>query len=171
MTSASPHRSKPKLLPHPRLSVLLFAVWLLATNVWSPGAALMAGIIAWGIPWLTREFWPHAPTPRHPLLAFGLFLVFFFDIVIANFSVALRVVRANHHLRPAFVELPLDLQDDFGIAILAAMITLTPGTVSADVSPDRKFLFIHVLDTSDPPMIVRKIKSRYEARLARILGC
>lgn len=171
MTAASPHRGRSRILPHPRLSIVLFVVWLLATNVWSLGAALMAGIIAWGIPWLTRDFWPNAPTPRHPLLALWLFLIFLFDIVIANFSVALRVIRPNRHLRPAFVELPLDLQEDFSIAILAAMITLTPGTVSSDVSPDRRFLFVHVLDTTDPQGIVRNIKSRYEARLARILEC
>lgn len=171
MTSASPHRSRSRLLPHPRLSLLLFVVWLLAANVWSPGAALMAGIIAWGIPWLARDFWPNAPRLTHPLLGSWLLLIFLFDIVVANFSVALRVILPNRRLRPAFVELPLDLQDDFSIAILAAMITLTPGTVSADVSPDHKFLFVHVLDTTDPQMIVHKIKSRYEARLSRILRC
>ena len=158
-----------KLFPHPRFSLVLFVVWMLASNVLSVGAAVMAVVIAWAIPWLTRSFWPGAPRPRHPFLALWLLLVFFYDIVVANFSVALRVIRSNDRLRPVFVEVPLDLTDDFGITILASMITLTPGTVSADVSPDKAHLFVHVLDTDDPQDIVDTIKRRYEARLVRIL--
>jgi multicomponent K+:H+ antiporter subunit E len=157
------------LFPHPRLSLVLFVVWMLASNVLSVGAALMAVVVAWAIPWLTRRFWPGAPRPSHPVLALRLLLVFLADILIANFSVAVRVIRSNDRLRPVFVEIPLDLQDDFGITILASMITLTPGTVSADVSPDKTRLFVHVLDTDDPQDIIDTIKRRYEAPLKRIL--
>jgi multicomponent K+:H+ antiporter subunit E len=158
-----------KLFPHPRFSLVLFTVWMLASNVLSVGTAVMAVVIAWAIPWFTRSFWPGAPRPKHPLLAFRLLLVFLADILVANFSVALRVIRSNDRLRPVFVEIPLDLTDDFGITILASMITLTPGTVSADVSPDKTHLFVHVLDCDDPKEIVDTIKRRYEAPLVRIL--
>jgi multicomponent K+:H+ antiporter subunit E len=157
------------LFPHPRFSLVLFVVWMLASNVLSVAAAVMAAFVAWGIPWLTRHFWPGAPRPRHPVLALRLLLVFLADILVANFSVALRVIRSNDRLRPVFIEVPLDLKDDFGITILASMITLTPGTVSSDVSPDKSHLFVHVLDTDDPQDIIDTIKRRYEAPLKRIL--
>lgn len=169
MTTMPPPQGGTQLLPHPRLSLVLFAVWMLASNVSSVGTAVMAAVVAWGVPWLTRSFWPGAPRPRHPWLALVLLFIFLGDIIVANFSVALRVIRSNDRLRPVFVELPLDLEDEFGITILASMITLTPGTVSADVSPDRKHLFVHVLDCDDPQEVVDTIKRRYEARLVRIL--
>lgn len=156
--------------PLPHLSAVVFAVWVLASNAISPASVVMAALIGWAIPWLTHGFWPDAPRPRRLGLAAWLLLVFLRDMLVANFSVALRVIRSNRRLRPAFVEVPLTLKDEFTIAILAAMITLTPGTVSADVSPDRSQLFVHVLDTDDPAAIVASIKQRYEARLLRIFA-
>ncbi len=167
MSDRAPHR----LLPHPRLSLVLFVVWILVANDFGVGTVLMALVLGVAIPALTRNFWPEAPTPRHPWLAFTLLAKFLFDIVVANFTVAKQVVMPNARLRPTFVEIPLALTDDFAIALLASMITLTPGTVSADLTPDRSRLLVHVLHTDDAQDVVDTIKRRYEAPLARILQC
>ncbi|MDP3547455.1 MAG: Na+/H+ antiporter subunit E, partial [Phreatobacter sp.] len=71
-------------------------------------------------------------------------------------------------LRSRYVTIPLDLTTPEAIAVLAGTITMTPGTVSADLSADGKALLVHCLDTDDPDATVAGIKMRYERRLKRM---
>jgi multicomponent K+:H+ antiporter subunit E len=73
-------------------------------------------------------------------------------------------------LRPAFIEVPLDIDQPLAIALLGSIVTMTPGTVSSEVSEDRRRLLVHVLDAPDPDAVVRQIKSRYERRLKEIFA-
>lgn len=106
--------------------------------------------------------------PLRILYGFELFFYFFKELVKANLLVAKSVLESNDKLRPAIVQIPLDVKTDLPITLLANMITLTPGTLSLDISKDRKFLFIHVLDTSDVEQTVTEIKSGFEKRLLRL---
>lgn len=160
-----------KWLSHPRLSLATAAVWLLANNSLDPGHLLLAGALGLLIPRLTREFWPDAPTLRRPGVALRLFLVFSFDVVVANLRVARLVLGRNDRLRPAFLEVPLDIEDAFGTAILASMITLTPGTLSAYLRERSSILVVHALDVEDPAAAIAEIKERYETPLRKALGC
>jgi multicomponent K+:H+ antiporter subunit E len=74
-------------------------------------------------------------------------------------------------LRPCFVVVPLDLRDELAISLLANTICLTPGTVSASLSADRRSLLVHALDCADPAALVTEIKQRFEAPLKEILEC
>jgi len=95
----------------------------------------------------------------------------FWDIVIANLHVARLVLGKKERLNPAFVELPMDLQDEFLLAALACIISLTPGTVSAGLTPDHKTLLIHGLDVPDSDALIVATKKRYEAPLLEIFEC
>jgi multicomponent K+:H+ antiporter subunit E len=91
------------------------------------------------------------------------------DIVVANFQVAYLILfRRGDSLRSRFVAVPLDLRTPEAIAALAGTITMTPGTVSADLSGDGRALLVHCLETHDADATVATIKSRYETRLQRI---
>ena len=72
-------------------------------------------------------------------------------------------------LRPRFVWLPLELRNPYAISALASLITLTPGTLAADLTPDRRWLLLHVLDVDDEAALVAQLKRRYERPLAEIL--
>jgi multicomponent K+:H+ antiporter subunit E len=98
-------------------------------------------------------------------------LVVHWDILTANMAVAILILGPPRRLRPGFVELPLDLTDEFAITLLASTISLTPGTVSADVSEDRRTLLIHALDVDDQDAMIRQIKQRYERPLKEIFEC
>jgi multicomponent K+:H+ antiporter subunit E len=74
-------------------------------------------------------------------------------------------------LRPAFVEIPMLLEDELALTMLASIISLTPGTVSADLSDDRKTLLVHGLDVDDEATLVAQIKLRYEAPLLEVFAC
>ncbi len=78
------------------------------------------------------------------------------------------LTRPNSNLRPAWVVVPLDLKQPEAISILAGTITLTPGTVSADLSDGGHSLLVHALDAPDPDEVRDQIKDRYERRLKGI---
>ena len=157
-------------LPHPLLSLTLTGVWLLLANSLSMGHVLLGMFLGILIPLLTREFWPGAARVHRPLHLIGFMLMVLWDILVANLQVARLILGPPAKLRPAFIHLPLDLDDDFAITLLASTISLTPGTVSADVSADRRTLLIHTLDVDDPDTLVAQLKQRYEAPLKEIFA-
>ncbi len=158
-----------RLFPHPGLSVLLIAVWLMMLNAISAGGVLLGIVLGIVIPIFTAPFWPDRPRLRFGWAIAEYLAVVLADIVIANFHVAWIVLfRRNRDLRSRWLVIPLDLRSAEAITTLAATISLTPGTVSADVSTDGRFLLVHALDVADPEAEVARIKARYEARLGRV---
>ena len=161
--------SRPARLWSPLLIVALAAVWALLVNDLSPGTIVFGLLLGTAIAALTNAYWPEQPRIRNPRAIAGFVLVVLYDIVVANLQVAYLVLfRRGDSLRSQFVAVPLNLKKPEAIALLAGTITMTPGTVSADVSADRRALLVHCLDTGDPDAVVADIKSRYEARLMRI---
>ena len=158
-------------LPRPLLSLLVAVTWLLAHNSLYVGHVILAVAFGLGLPRLTLAFWPGAPRLRRPGAALRLLAVFAYDIVVANFLVARLVLGPNARLRQAFVRVSLDLRDEFGVALLASMVTLTPGTVSVDLDDEAWVLVVHALDTDDPEGLSALIKRRYERPLMEALGC
>jgi len=158
-----------RLLPHPALSVLLLVVWMLLVNEFTIGALFLALVFSVLVPLVTGRFWPDRPRIRFgPDLA-AYMAVVLFDIVVANFQIAwIILTRRNRNLRSHWLVVPVELRSAEAITMLAGTISLTPGTVSSDVSADGRALLVHALDTSDPEAEVARIKRRYEARLLKV---
>lgn len=158
-------------LPHPVLSLLLVLVWLLLVAEISLAHILLALFLAWSIPMLCRPFLKGLPSVRNAFAALKLVAVVTYDIVVANITVARLVLGPTARLKPAFVQVPLTLTQPMSISLLASIITMTPGTVSSDLSKDNKLLLVHALDCSDPQALVADIQQRYEKPLLEIFGC
>ncbi|QEM80718.1 Na+/H+ antiporter subunit E [Halomonas binhaiensis] len=158
-------------LPTPGLSLLLLIVWLLLVNQVSVGHLLLGGILAIAIPRLTSRFWDRQPTVHKPMKLVLFFLRVVGDIIVANLQVARIILSPWRRSRPHFVEYPLMLEERFTITILASTITLTPGTVSANLRMDGKTLLIHALDVEDDATLIRTIRERYEQPLKEIFEC
>lgn len=158
-------------LPHPILSALLLGAWLLLNNSLHPRMILLGGVLAVAIPLFTRSFWPDRPTIYRPGTLFRFLPVFVWDVVIANFQVAWLIVNFRRTLRPGWIVIPLDIQDPYAITTLANVISLTPGTVSAELGPGRATLLVHSLDVGDPDAMVAQIKNRYEKPIKEIFEC
>lgn len=159
-----------RLLPHPGLSALLVVMWVVMVNEVSFGALFLGLVMGITVPLLTAPWWPGRPHVRYlPALAYcGVVL---WDIVVANFQVAAIILfKPNRDLRPAWLTIPLDLTTPEAITVFAGTISLTPGTVSADVSACGKFLLVHALHAPDPGGEIAKVKTRYEARLKEIFA-
>jgi len=158
-----------RLLPHPVLSVLLLVVWMLLVNDLSFGTLFLALVFAVLIPLITSRYWPDRPRIRiGPDLVVYLAVVLF-DILVANFQVAwIILTRRNRDLRSRWLVVPVELCSAEALTVLAGTISLTPGTVSSDVSADGRALLVHALDVADPEAEVARIKQRYEARLLKV---
>ena len=158
-----------RLLPHPLLSLTLAVVWVLLANAVGAGSVVMALLLGWLIPLLTSPFWPGSPRIRRPLKVIEYGLVVLWDICVANIQVAMLVLgRRNDQLHPAFIVIPLEITAPEAITALAATITMTPGTVSADLSDDGRSLLVHCLDAEDPDAVTASIVERYHDRLKEI---
>jgi len=160
-----------RLFPHPGLAGILFVVWLLMLNDLTIGGVVLAAVVATGVPLLTSRFWLNRPRIRWGPSLVAYLGVVLWDIVVANFQVAYVILfRRNKDLRSRWLVIPLEIRSEEAITTLAATISLTPGTVSSDVSADGRALLVHALDVHDEGAAIRRIKARYEVRLLRIFA-
>jgi multicomponent K+:H+ antiporter subunit E len=159
------------LLPHPALSALLLIVWLLLANGIGGGQIMLGVVFALILPKFTQPFWPDRPRMRFGRALLGFVAVVLVDNLVANFQVAwLILFRRNRDLRSCWLVVPIELTTPEAVTLLAGTISLTPGTISADVSSNARHLLVHALDVADPAAEVARIKTRYEARLQRVFA-
>ena len=160
-----------RLLPHPLLSLVLWLAWLALNSTIAPAHIVLGALLAWVLPLtglhLTDGTWPRL---RRPGVAVKLVLRVLADIVVSNVEVTRRILGPEAAIRPGFLRVPLDLTDDWAITTLAGIITMTPGTLTADVAADRSYLLVHAFHVDDAEAIIASIKSRYEAPLKEIYG-
>jgi len=160
-----------RFLPHPLLSLVLLVVWLLLNNTIAAGHILLGGILALVIPLLTTPLQKNHPPLRRPLLAVKYLFVLMWDIILSNIEVAIQVMGPIRKLTPGFIAVPLDMTADLPITLLASSISLTPGTVSVEVSKDHQWLYVHVLNLTNEAETIQSIKQRYEKPLKEIFEC
>ena len=158
-------------LPHPLITLVLTGFWLLLMNEVTIGGFLMGLFLGIVIPLYTSKFWPEAPTIRNLPRVAEYVLIVLWDILVANVQVAWWILFWRvERLRPSFMTIPLDIYTPEAITTLAGTITMTPGTVSCDLSADGRALLVHGLHAPDTEDMVAGIKERYERRLAEIFG-
>ncbi|MBA3058264.1 MAG: Na+/H+ antiporter subunit E [Gammaproteobacteria bacterium] len=158
-------------LPHPLLTPVLALIWLLLNNSASVGQLVLGLLLGWAIPLFTLAFWPERVRLSRPFSMLRFLRFFLYDVLIANLTVARLVLVGPRALNPVFVQVPLDLRNELAISLLANTTCLTPGTVSARLSEDRRFLLVHALDCTDPQALIDTIKTRFEAPLKEIFEC
>lgn len=159
---------KQSLLPHPILTPILALIWLLLVNSFSVGHLLLGLFLGWAIPVFTLRFWPESVAIRRPLTLLRFIGLVFYDILVANVKVAALILGRATHLQPAFVTVPLALRTDLAMSLLASTVSLTPGTISAWLNPERTHLVVHGLTVTDPDALIAEIKQRYEAPLKEV---
>ncbi len=99
------------------------------------------------------------------------FTVFFWrELVRSSFQVAYDVITPEDKRQPALVSVPLDIRSDLGIALLANIVTLTPGTLAMGLSADGRELLVHAMFAPDDDALRREIKDGYERRIMELLS-
>jgi len=158
-----------RLLPSPILSVALFCVWILLNQSLHAATLVLAAVLAVGVPLITRSLRPKEATVRRPLVALKLAGHVMLDLLQSAWDVGrLLLTRRTRDIASHFISIPLDMRDPSGLAVLAMIFCLTPGTAWAELSLDRRTLIIHVFDLQDDAAFIALIKTRYERPLMEI---
>lgn len=151
------------------LNVVLALVWAAVTNAFTP-LNVLAGFAVGSIAlWLVRhEF--HTTYFVRGYRIFSLALLFLYELFMSAFRVARDVLRPGFNFQPGIIAYPLTTEDDVQITLLANLITLTPGTLSVDVSTDKSTLYIHAMHAHDPEGLKRDIREGFERQIKETLG-
>ncbi|QNP50393.1 Na+/H+ antiporter subunit E [Diaphorobacter aerolatus] len=158
-----------KIFPAPLLSVALFVIWLLLNQSLSAGHLLLALILALLLPVLFRGLRPRHVRVRNLGAILRLCTAVVVDTTVSNFAVMRFLVRPSARRHPSrFVQIPLELRDPNGLAVLAMIVCLTPGTAWAELSLDRSVLMLHVLEVGDPQEVIDHVKAKFERPLMEI---
>ncbi|MEJ5029187.1 Na+/H+ antiporter subunit E [Comamonas sp. MYb69] len=158
-----------RLFPAPLLSVLLCLVWLLLNRSISPGQIILGVLFGLLIPVLTQGLRPRSVSIKKPLTIIRLGLRVAADSIRSNGAVLRLLLMPGSRKKPAgFVHVPLQLRDPNGLAVLAMIVCITPGTAWAEISRDRSILLLHVLEADDPQGVIDHIKAFYERPLMEI---
>ncbi len=158
-------------LPAPLLSLLLGLSWLSLNESISVGNVLLGATLAILVPLYTRGLHNEGLVVRSWPTVFKLAAVVLRDIVVSNITVARQVLGRESALKPRLVWVPLDIHNRYAIVSLAGIITLTPGTVSSELSDSHSHLLVHALHCPDDAAeadLIAEIKSRYESPLKEI---
>ncbi len=154
------------------INLLLAIAWLFLTGEFTPGnfaIGFVLGYIALAV--ADRTASPDGAMTHYLQRVPKLIrLVFYFlwTIIVANFRMAKAVISPLDRLSPAIVAVPLDLESEIGITLLANWITLTPGTLSLEISEDQKTIFIHTYQCTDVDAFRAQIKNEFEHRIKEI---
>lgn len=152
------------------LGVALLIIWVLLNGTWSVGQVLAGLALSVVMLLLAASLRPVRPRLRRPHVLLALLVTVFVDVVRSNIGVARIILgmTARREVHSGFLDIPLDLRDPHALAILAAIVTSTPGTAWAGLSADGSTLTLHVLDLQDEAYWIRTIKDRYERPLLRV---
>ena len=148
----------------------LFALWLLLNDSVAPGHLLLGLIVALVVPRLVAQLRPPGPRLRSPGVLARLVARVGADVVLSALQVAGGILRGGgaRPPRPAFVKVPLALRDAHGLAALAMITAVVPGTVWCELSADRAELLLHVFDLENEAAFIADYKARYEQPLREI---
>jgi len=150
------------------LNLLLTFIWVALTGKFELVNFFFGFMLSFMILWIMARGTQDRYFTRIPkMLSFILF--FLKELVKANLQVAYDVITPKFFMKPGIVKIPLDAKSDLEITLLANLITLTPGTLSLDVSADKKVLYVHAMYIKDKEKFIQSIKSGFERRLLEIL--
>ena len=151
------------------LNILLAIVWVFLTGTINltnfAFGFILSYLVLWLISYNQRKRKYFVITPR--IISF--FFYFLYELIKANLQVAADVITPKFYMEPGIIKYPLDAKSDLEITVLANVITLTPGTLSLDISDDRKVLYIHAMYVHDRQEFIDGIKNGFEKRILEIV--
>jgi len=152
------------------LNLLLTLAWIALTGQFTLANFTFGFLLGYIMLWLVQRATGPSSYFGKARQTLGFVLFFVREVIKANLHVAYIVLNPRYRLHPAVIAVPLEARTDTEITLLANLITLTPGSLSIDVSADRKVLYVHTMDLGDDPARFRqKIKEGFERRLLEVL--
>ena len=158
-----------RLLPSPLLTLALIVLWLVLNQSVSPGQIILGVVFGVAAPALLAPLRPARPRIRHPLVLTKLILRVGHDVIESNLEVFWSLLRhPSQPVQSSFIQIPLDLRDPSGLASLAMITTVVPGTVWCELARDTHAVLLHVWNLDDEAAFIAHYKRVYEAPLLEI---
>ena len=151
------------------LNILLALVWAAVSGHMTPGKFLEGFVLGYVVLWMIRPIFGSSRYLTKVPKVLTLTVVYLVNLVRANIRIAHDVLTPSHHMRPAVIAVPLRAESGLEITMLANLITMTPGSLSLDVSADGKTLYVHLVYCDDPDETRHEISEKLEARLLEVL--
>ncbi|MCR4265324.1 Na+/H+ antiporter subunit E [Nitratireductor sp. ZSWI3] len=149
----------------PLINILLALTWTAVSGSFTLANFIFGFLLGAGTLYLIREQVGSLGYFARSVKVISLALLFLYELVLSAWRVAVLVITPKMDLKPGIFAYPLKVDRDFEITLLANLITLTPGTLSVDVSEDRRFLYVHALDCSSPDDLRRDIADGFERKI------
>lgn len=149
-------------------NVLVALVWALLKGGINPVNLVWGYVLGAIAMFLFRPVKPLDTLTRKVGAFLVLLLVFLWELLKADWWVLKIVLSRSPRTRSGIIAFPLELRSDWGITLLSNMITLTPGTITLEVAPDRRLLYVHVVDIGDPEGVKQDIKNAFERRIKEV---
>ena len=150
------------------LNLILALVWGAVTARFEPANLMVGFALGFFSLWLVRHRFDEHNFNR-PIRILRLIWLFVAELVLSAVRVARDTISPKMDFRPAIIALPLDVEHDVEVMLLANLISLTPGTLSVDVSTDRSTLYIHAMNVDDPAALRREIKDGFERLIKEVV--
>lgn len=154
----------------PIMNILLALVWAGLLGEINAQTLLTGFLVSYGILFLVARGHPGHAHYFGKVPKVAVFLVYYlYELLKSNVIVAFDIVTPRHHMKPGVVAIPIKARTDLEITLLANLISMTPGTLSLDVSADRKTLFVHAMYIDNPDALRVEISENLERRVLEIL--
>lgn len=151
------------------MNILLTFIWVALTGQVIVINFIIGFVISFHMLWFIRDRNIRNDQYFYKLPQLIVFILYFIkELVKANFEVAVMVVKPKFTFKPGIVAVPLSAKSDMEITLLANLITLTPGTLSLDVSDDKKVLYVHAMNIDDKEEFKASIKDGFEKRIIKL---
>jgi multicomponent Na+:H+ antiporter subunit E len=150
-------------------NISLAFIWAAVTGRFSLSNVVLGMILGYAVLFIVQPLMGPSNYFRriHQAIAFAFFYVW--QLVLANLRVAADVLTPGARARPGVLAIPLEAKSDTEITMLANLITLTPGSVSLDISSDRRFLYLHAMYIDDIDQYREDVKTSFERRVLKVL--
>ncbi|OSP56825.1 Na+/H+ antiporter subunit E [Pseudoruegeria sp. SK021] len=151
------------------INILLAGVWAALSATFTFNALISGFLIGYGALWLAAPLFGESRIYFVRVVRIVQLILFFsYDLMMSSLRVAYSVLTPRDLSKPQILEMPLDAQSDLEILLVTNLISLTPGTLSLDVSEDRKTLYVHAMFAQDPDQVIRDLKSGMEHMVLRV---
>lgn len=151
------------------LNLILALTWGAVTASFHPANLLFGFVLGYMCLWIARHRFGERTFFGRSRRLFALAALFISELVKSAVKVAVMTLSPAQNYSPGIVAIPLTADRDIEILLLANMISLTPGTLSIDVSNDRTTLYVHAMDVDDPKVLIDDIKSGFERKILAAL--
>jgi multicomponent Na+:H+ antiporter subunit E len=150
------------------LNLAIAFIWMSFHSAWDGGTFVIGYVIGLGLLFVLRRFLPQEFYFRRGIALIKLILLFHKELLLSGFFVAKELLRPKLNIRPGIVAVPTQLRTDWEITVFACLITLTPGTLTLEVSPNNDVLYIHSMDIPDTEQVILQIKNTFEKAIMEV---